>query len=329
MARQLPLLMQNLFNTPLALSERKAEMVVAALAGRLDIQALTTETAVYDQAALAGMAARGRDDVERERSLRAVKMSAGPEGPMIIDPMNWSFDAWMRGKPYPLTSSGIAMIDVRGTLTRTWGCDPFSGATGYDGIWTKLAYALDDPDCKGIWLGINSGGGAVDGLFDLADAIYQVSARNGGKPIWAFAGDYAFSAAYCLGAACDRLFTSPLGGVGSIGCIAIWIDMTEAMAEEGLKAVIWRSAERKAIGIGGIESMDQTEIDKVQGQIDAAGDYFEERVAMYRAGSVSKSAIHGTRGNDYTATQAKAIGLIDGILRQQDAWAEFERELAQ
>lgn len=328
MARQLPLLMQNLFNVPLALSDRKAEMIVAALAGRLDIQALTTETATFDRAAMSDIAARGRAEAYRERDLRATQMRAAQDGPMIIDPYWWSEESLMRGKPYSLSKSGIAVIPVRGTLTRTWGCDPFSGATGYDGIWTKLAYAIDDPDCRGIWLSINSGGGAVDGLFDLADGIYQLSARAGGKPIWAFAGDYAYSAAYCLGAACDRLMTSPLGGVGSIGCIAIWLDATAAMEEEGFKAVIWRSAERKAIGIGGMEPLDQQRIDHVQAQIDQSGAYFEDRVAMYRSGSVSKSAIHETRGNDYTATQAKAIGLIDGILREQEAWAEFERVLA-
>ena len=328
MSRQLPLLMQNLFNVPLALHDRKAEMIVAALAGRLDINALTTDTATYDRAAMNDIAARGREEARRERRLDAAKMSAGPEGPMIIDPIDWSWEAWARGKPYALSQSGIATIPVRGTLTRTWGSDPYSGATGYDGIWTKLAYAIDDPDCRGIWLSINSGGGAVDGLFDLADGIYQLSARAGGKPIWAFAGDFAYSAAYCLGAACDRFMTSPLGGVGSIGCIAIWLDATAAMDAEGFKAVIWRSAERKAIGIGGMEPLDQQQIDHVQAQIDEAGAYFEDRVAMYRADQVSKTAIHETRGNDYTASQAKAIGLIDDILREQDAWAEFEQALA-
>lgn len=326
MATHLPLVMQNLFNRPICLSERHAQMVVAALAGRLDVRALTSETATFDKAALADLAARGRADARREPVLQAQRFAANPDGPMIVPKNEWSEDAQYRGKPYPVSASGIVIIDVLGTLTRSWGCDPYSGSTGYDGIWTKLAYAIDDPDVKGIWLRINSGGGAVDGLFDLVDGIASVSARAGGKPIWAYAGDYAYSAAYAIGMAADKLFTSVLGGVGSIGALAIFVDYTAMMEDEGIKATIFRSAERKAIGVGGLEPLDQPEIAHIQAQIDEAGAYFEERAAHYR--SVSKLAIHETRGTDYTATQAKAIGLIDGILREQDAWSEFERAIA-
>lgn len=326
MATHLPLVMQNLFNRPVAISERHAQMIVAALAGRLDIASLTSDTVSFDRSALADIAARGRSEARREVALQATKMSAAPEGPMIVPKDEWSYSAYYRGTPYVLTTSGIAIIDVLGTLTRTWGCDPYSGSTGYDGIWTKLAYAMDDPAVKGIWLRINSGGGAVDGLYDLVDGIWQCSVRNGGKPIWAFAGDYAYSAAYALGMACDRFMTSALGGVGSIGTLAIFIDYTAMMEAEGIKATIFRAPDRKAIGLGGLEPLDNPEMEKIQGQIEEATEYFQERAALYRR--VSKSAISETRGNDYTARQAKAIGLIDDVLREQDAWSEFERVIA-
>jgi signal peptide peptidase SppA len=318
MSTHLPLMMQNLFNTPIALSQRKAEMIVAALAGRLDIRSLTTETAAFDQRALFDLSARGRDQARLERELIAAKRAAAPEGP-------WTCDYW-GDRPYRLSETGIAIIEVLGTLTRTWGIDPESGSTGYDGIWTKLAFAMDDASCKGIWVKDNSGGGAVDGLFDLTEAIFKCSARNGGKPIWAFAGDYAYSAAYAIAAACDKVFAPRLGGIGSIGCIAIVADLTGKLEQEGIKAHIFRSADRKAIGIGGLESLDEEETRHIQAQIDEAGDYFQELVAQYRA--LSKSDVSKTRGTDYTATQAKAIGLIDGILTEQDAWSEFEREIA-
>lgn len=327
MATHLPLVMQNLFNRPIAISERNAQMIVAALAGRLDIASLTSDTVTFDRSALNGMAARGRAEAREERMLRAERMQTGPDGPMIVPPSEWSWESQYRGKPYAVSASGIAIIDVLGTLTRTWGCDPYSGSTGYDGIWTKLAYAMDDPVVKGIWLRINSGGGAVDGLYDLVDALWRCSLRNGGKPIWAFAGDYAYSAAYALGMACDRFMTSALGGVGSIGTLAIFIDYTAMLDVEGIKATIFRAPDRKAIGLGGLEPLDDPEMEKIQAQIEEATDYFQERAALYRG--VSKSAISETRGNDYTARQAKAIGLIDDILREQDAWSEFERLIAQ
>jgi ClpP class serine protease len=319
MSIHLPMMAQNLFNTPLLISPQRAEMIVAALSGKLDISALTTETRHLDQASLMKLAEHGRMDaaLTNDKMMMARRAINIPEAPMMA--------AFYGDRPYRLSTSGIAVIEVLGTLTRSYGIDPESGTTGYDGVWTKLAFAMDDPSCKAIWLKINSGGGAVDGLFDLTDAIAKCSARNGGKPIWAFAGDYAFSAAYAIAAAADKVYTPMMGSVGSIGALAIWADLTGALEKDGIKAFIWRSEARKAIGVGGIESMDQEEIDHIQARIDAAGAYFKTKVAEYRGISISK--VSQTRGSDYSATDAKAVGLIDGILSEPDAWAKLERTL--
>src|SRR3546814_5728852 len=93
------------------------------------------------------------------------------------------YDGW--GFPYECSDSGIAILPVQGTLRRTWGIGPYSGATGYDGLWTQLMHAAENDEVKAIFMPHNSGGGAVDGLEELAEAIYANSARFGGKPIWA------------------------------------------------------------------------------------------------------------------------------------------------
>lgn len=317
MGTQLPLLMQNLFNTPIALSQRKAEMIVAALAGKLDISHLTGETATYDRAALAALSERGRMEAQLDRQMRAAR-SAMPDGPFYADD-------WYGDRPYKLSANGVAIIEVLGTLTRTWGTNPESGTTGYDGIWTKLAFAIDDTACQAIWLRINSGGGAVDGLMDLARGIYRCSARFGGKPIWAFAGDYAHSAAYMLGAAADQFFAPELGGVGSVGCLAIYADISQALEQDGIKAIVFRHPDRKAIGAAGL-GLDEEAIEEIQDQIVEASTVFQSRVAEYRGLPLSR--VSETRGRDYTATKAAAIGFIDGIMSEQDAWMELGRSLA-
>jgi ClpP class serine protease len=317
---KLPHMAQNMFNTPIMLSSRKAEMIVAALSGKFDITALTNETRQFDAEALRDLSARGRQDAYLDRERDMAKRKKATTGPWASQEPYWG------DKPYWLSPSGIAVIDVAGTLTRSYGLNPESGFTGYDGIWTKLAFAMDDEDCKGIWFKINSGGGAVDGLMDLAEAIWKCSARNGGKPIWAFAGDYAYSAAYMIGASGDKFYAPPLGGVGSVSALAVFIDYTAAMEEAGLKAVIFRGQARKAIGVGGMETLDDAETAHIQEQVNEASDFFIDRVSTYRG--IAKSRVSQTQGNDYTATQAKAIGFIDGILTEQDAWLKFERHLA-
>jgi len=83
-----------------------------------------------------------------------------------------------------------------------------------------------------ILLDIDSPGGESGGVFDPADRI-----RTGSqvKPIWAVANDMAFSAAYALASAANRVFVSRTGGVGSIGVIALHADQSGKGAQEGVR----------------------------------------------------------------------------------------------
>ena len=72
-------------------------------------------------------------------------------------------------------------------------------------------------------LDVDSPGGEVGGLFDLADEVFSVREK---KPCYAIANDEAFSAAYALASSAHRLFVTSTGGVGSVGVIAIHMDQS-------------------------------------------------------------------------------------------------------
>lgn len=72
--------------------------------------------------------------------------------------------------------------------------------------------ALADPRIQGILLDVDSPGGEVGGLFDLAG---EILAGRQEKPIYAIANDAAFSAAYAIASSAERLFVTSTGGVGS------------------------------------------------------------------------------------------------------------------
>lgn len=331
MAVFLPNLVSHMFNTPLFLSEGKAEMIVAVMAGKMNIEALVNEATRIDARGLADLRSVGRAEALQFRNDRFLVPPADDEGEddsdqsLVLIP-GAAVEGMCGGRPYELTESGIAIIRIHGTLTRTWGVGPYSGSTGYDGIWVQMMYAQDDPLCRAIWFDIASPGGAVDGLMDLATGIYQMSARFGGKPIHAHAADYAHSAAYMLLAAADTSSCPELGSVGSIAALAVIFDVTKAMEKEGITAHIFRSAPRKAIGLGGIETLDQEEIDEIQADINFAGNYFQERVAAYRG--LDKSAISDLQGRVYRGAEARAIGLVDDVLSEPEAWAKLEQEIA-
>ena len=115
--------------------------------------------------------------------------------------------------------AGIAVVPIHGTLVRrTLGLEADSGLTSYQSLQQMLDLAQADPAIKGLLLDIDSPGGESNGVFDLADRIRTLSLE---KPVWAVANDMAFSAAYALASAAQKVFVSRTGGVGATGAIAM------------------------------------------------------------------------------------------------------------
>ena len=97
--------------------------------------------------------------------------------------------------PYAMVD-GIAVIEISGVLIHrgSW-IGQSSGQTSYEGIAAQIEAAAKDPAVRGLALEIDSFGGEVAGVFDLADRIRAIRAS---KPIWAFVAEHAFSAGYAL-----------------------------------------------------------------------------------------------------------------------------------
>ena len=83
-----------------------------------------------------------------------------------------------------------------------WAIEAASGLMSYGEIIARLDAALADPQVAGILLDLDSPGGEASGVFELAERIRAASTI---KPIWAHANDAAYSAAYAIAAACQRL----------------------------------------------------------------------------------------------------------------------------
>lgn len=313
MSSFLPFVMQNLCNRPLMVSDAHGRMIASALAGRLNFSAFEDGYTRLDAEEMARIAAGGRADADARRADMATKpyMTAQQAGPS-------------RGKSYE-QAGGIAVIRVWGTLTRNWGVGPYSGSTGYDGIQIQLLDAIQDNDVKAIWLDINSGGGAVDGCFDLVDLIWSMNEKNGGKPIYAMAADYAYSAAYALATAADKVYVPATGGVGSVGVITLHADVTAMMDEQGIKVTLIRSGEKKNRG-NEFETLDADTLAHLQAQCDEVRSIFIDKVA--RNMGISKKVVSETEALDYMGAAAKTIGFVSDVMPEHAAWAKLERKIA-
>ncbi|HHG8599211.1 S49 family peptidase [Morganella morganii] len=216
---------------------------------------------------------------------------------------------------------GIAIIPVYGTLVQKLGTlRPYSGMTGYDGIRRVFLTAINDPEVKGICLDIDSPGGEVAGCFDLVDLIY---AERGKKPIHAILSENAFSAAYAIASAADKIFVPRTGGVGSVGVIVIHCDWSQRIKDDGLKVSIITYGNRKAESNPYVALSDEAKA-AIQHDVDEMGRLFVSTVSRNRG--LSEAVIRNTQAACYLAAEGVHMGLADVVASPDVAFQELMKE---
>lgn len=220
------------------------------------------------------------------------------------------------------TAPGIAVIPIHGTLVRrAIGLDAASGLTSYTRIAADLDAALAAPEVAGILLDIDSPGGEAGGVFELAARIREATAR---KPVWAHAGDSAFSAGYALACAAQRVTLPTTGGVGSIGVIALHIDQSVRNAQNGLSVTALYAGAHKNDATPHAPLTPQA-TDALQTEIDRLYALFVAHVAAMRG--LDANAVRATEAALYFGEDALTAGLADGVASLDTALADFAAAL--
>lgn len=216
-------------------------------------------------------------------------------------------------KPYS-TYHGIAVIPVHGALSKRAGFfDAFFGLTSYERLEQTLEHALHDPDISGILLDVDSPGGEVSGLFDLADFIY---ASREIKPIWACANDDAYSAAYAIASSAEKIFVTRTGGVGSIGVIATHIDLSSFDEKLGVKYTTIFAGDRKNDFTPHAELTNEAS-KLLQNEVDRLYGLFTSLVSRNRG--LSDAQVRNTEAGLFFGENALSAGLADQIMTLPDA----------
>jgi len=272
----------RLFNAPLMLRPEKAEMLCAALVDRLGIAKLDTIDG---------------------RSLGASQLRQ--------QAMDWYDTPPRTARDMYTVERGVARLCIDGTLVhKLGGVEPSSGMVGYDQIDRILDDIEANKEVGATLADIDSPGGEVAGCFDFARKLATRGARNGGKPIVAFANEMACSAAYAIACSCDAVMTTGTGMVGSIGVWTMLVDMTKGLSKGGIEVTMIRAGERKARG-GPYEHADKATFEKLQGWVDETWGIFAEHVAAYRP--ITKQAVLALEGDWFTGSDAIDIGLVDAV----------------
>jgi len=225
-------------------------------------------------------------------------------------------------KSLAITQEGVAIIPIQGTLMKkTSGLMALSGCTSYETLGQQIEQCLSSPQVKGVLLDIDSPGGEVSGLFDLADAFFN--ARTSGKPIYAVSNDSAFSAAYALASCADRIFLTRTAGVGSIGVFCCHVDQSEQDAMVGEKFTYVQAGAKKTNG-NPHEPLSASALADLQAEVDREYQMFVELVARNRG--ISAKKVIETEAGCYFAENAIPL-LADQIGTFEDALAALVAEI--
>ncbi len=244
--------------------------------------------------------------VERAR-LETILSVIGPRVGIEAGVLPVEMDKAADHRGFTVTPNGIALISIIGTLVKRAGAiDAASGLLSYATVENMILEAATDPAVKAILMDIDSPGGEVGGVFDLASMINEAKET---KPIWAVADD-AFSAAYLLASTADRIYLPQTAGVGSIGVIAVHVDESERDAKEGRQfTTVFAGARKNDFSSHAPLSNDAQ--NNLQQEVDRLYNMFTGVVASNR--KITEVAVKATEAGLFFGENAIQAGLADQV----------------
>lgn len=213
---------------------------------------------------------------------------------------------------------GVACVPITGPIFRYASFfTAISGASSVDQIAADFSIALTDPSVQAIILEVDSPGGEVGGIADLARMIFDA---RGQKPTVAFVDGEGASAGYWLASAAERVVAADTSIVGSIGVRATLVDYSEADKMAGIEEIeiVSSQSPRKAFDPGSEDTRAQ-----VQALIDDLADVFVGAVAQHRGVPVETVLSDFGQGGVFVGRAAVDAGLADEVGTFESLLAEL------
>lgn len=222
----------------------------------------------------------------------------------------------------PSAGKNIAVLNLYGPIMqRASMMDMCTGGTSTQDFTSALRSAMADETISQILVDIDSPGGSVAGVNELAA---ELRSSRASKPIVAIANSMAASAAYWIGSSCSEFYCTPSGQVGSIGVIAAHEDMSKAMEEEGVKTTLITAGKFKAEG-NNLGPLDEEALRTMQAMIDSYYADFTSAVAKGRGVPVEQVRNDMGQGRMLRGDAAQAAQMIDGVASFDDVVKKMQR----
>ncbi|MDA8095579.1 MAG: S49 family peptidase [Betaproteobacteria bacterium] len=215
----------------------------------------------------------------------------------------------------------IAVISLTGVISQhpDWFAD-----TSVDEFAADLMSAVNDPGVGAILVSIDSPGGSVYGVQEVAQMM--MGAREQ-KPIVALANSLAASAAYWIGCSASEFYCMPSGEVGSIGVWQAHMDFSGMLDQAGIKTTLISAGKYKVEG-NPYEPLDDDALGFMQSRVDDYYGAFVNGVAQARGTDPATVKNGMGQGRVLGAQDARNAGMIDGIATMPQVIRSMQKKMS-
>lgn len=209
-------------------------------------------------------------------------------------------------------SGSVGVIKIRGVIGRHLSSME-SECGGVDVDWIRASFDafLFDDTISMIAMDIDSPGGTVTGVPELAQYI-----RASAKPVIAWTGVQACSAACYLASAASVFSCAPTALTGSVGVYLAWIDHSKRMEREGDEWIVIKSGSDKAFSIDG----QLNDSARAALQEDAVKTHEDFKAFLTATRAIDSQYLEGMH---YYGQKALSIGMVDA---NHDTFEQFLQE---
>jgi len=221
---------------------------------------------------------------------------------------------------------GVAVVPVYGVLAhRAYAVANSSRPlTSTEALAAQMRAAAADPEIGTIVMDVDSPGGSVFGVQELADTLFDIR-ENSGKRLVAVANNMAASGGYWIASQAHELVVTPSGMVGSIGVIVPHQDASAMRERVGVKTEYITAGKYKAEGYNDGPLTDEHRA-HLQSQVDAYYTQFTKAIARGRG--VDASTVRGEafgEGRMRLAADAKGNGMADRVATLDETISRYVR----
>lgn len=211
---------------------------------------------------------------------------------------------------------GVGVIPIYGVIGKNLApIEKMLGAADVDEVASHVKEFAVDPNVHTILLDLDTPGGTVTGVPELADLIGRQT-----KPTVAFTSSCACSAGYWIGSQADRFIATPSAAVGSIGAYIPFLDSSAALAAEGMFVDLIKAGKFKGAGYPGT-AMTEEQRAHLQTKVNQLHSVFKDSVRAKRQ-YVRESDMEG---QDFYGREAAEKRLLTGLASREELFAGLTR----